>query len=130
VVKLNYDINFIKAPNEILKLLHLGTNISFWPEFNEYILFDLKHFNAQSLLLTEGGNPVGHALIFNANQETLFFGFFGVSNDKEGRIKFLIEKLIELAEKSGYNELRGPVNIPLIYRSIRRYFARKGFQKF
>lgn len=114
MVKLDCDINFIKDPNEILKLLHMGTNILFWPEFDKYILFDLKHFNAQSLLLTEGGNPVGHALVFNSDQETLFFGFFGVSNDKEDRITFLIGKLIEFAEKNVFNELRGPVNIPTI----------------
>ncbi|GAH38195.1 unnamed protein product, partial [marine sediment metagenome] len=62
------------------------------------ILFDLKHFNALSLLLTEGGSPVGHALVFSSDKETLVFGFFGVSNDEEDRIKYLIEKLIEFAE--------------------------------
>lgn len=114
MVKFNCDVSFVEDPNEILKLLHMGTNILFWPEFDKYILFDLNHFNAQSLLLTEGGNSVGHALVFSADQETLFFGFFGVSNDKEDRIKFLIEKLIEFAENNGYNGLRGPVNIPTV----------------
>lgn len=112
--KVDKDIRIVKDPDEVLKLLHMGSNILFWPEFDKYILFDLKHFNAQSLLLTEGGNPVGHALVFSADQETLFFGFFGVSNDKEDRIKSLIEKLIEFSEKSGFSELRGPVNIPTI----------------
>jgi hypothetical protein len=108
------DIKIIEDHDEILKLLHMGTNILLWPEFDKYILFDLKHFNALSLLLTEGGSPVGHALVFSSDKETLFFGFFGVSNDEEDRIKYLIEKLIEFAEKNGYNELRGPVNIPTI----------------
>jgi hypothetical protein len=114
VVKHSNDIKIIKDTDEILKLLHMGTNILLWPEFDEYILFDLKYFNAQSLLLVEGDNSVGHALVFSTDQETLFFGFFGVSNDEENRIIFLIEKIIEFAKKSGYNELRGPVNIPTI----------------
>jgi GNAT superfamily N-acetyltransferase len=112
--KVAKNTEFVKDPNEILKLLHMGTNLLLWPEFNKYILFDLKHFNARSVLLAEEGVPVGHALIFNEDQETLFFGFFGVSNDEEDRIKFLMEKLIEFAEKNGYSELRGPVNVPTI----------------
>ena len=110
----NRKIDTVKNPEEILKYLSKGTNIPLWPEFYKYILFDLKEFNAQSLLLEEDGNPVGHVLVFYSDKKTLYFGFFGVSEDIKERAEFLTEELIKFARDNGFEALRGPVNVPTI----------------
>jgi len=107
-------IKIVQNPQKILNLLHMGINIQLWPEFEKYILFDLKHFNAQSLLLMENDNPTGHVLVFYNDQKTLFFGFFGVSGNAKDRIELLIEKLVQFAHANGFEMLHGPVNIPTI----------------
>ena len=110
----NRTINIVKEPEEILKLLCIGINIPLWPEFHKYIIFDIKYFNAQSLVLAENNAPAGHALVFSSDKKILYFGFFGVLNDTKDRIEFLLEKLIEFATDKGFETLRGPVNIPTI----------------
>ena len=107
-------IQLVKEFEEILKLLPVGMSIPLWPEFTKYILFDLRHFNARSLVLIEDGSSVGHVLVFYADKKILYFGFFGVSNDRKERIEFLIESLIEYARNNGFETLKGPVNVPTI----------------
>ncbi len=111
------DIHFVSDIHEILKNLQLGTTIPIWPEFSKYILFDLNHFHAKSILLTEIigiGNITGHVLIFYHDIETLYFGFFGVIDDNEEKIDFLIRALINYAKENNFKSIRGPINIPTI----------------
>ena len=107
-------VEIVNNPEEILKLLPMGMSIPMWPEFKKYIIFDLKHFNAQSLLLMEDSSPAGHALIFNVDEKILYFGFFGVLGDTQEKIERLLVELIEFARKNGFEVLKGPVNIPTI----------------
>ena len=107
-------ISLVKNPEDILKQLSIGTNIPVWPEFYKYILFDLKEFNAQSLLIVEDSNTAGHVLVFYDDKKILYFGFFGVIEDKKDRVEFLIEEIIKFARDNGFEALRGPVNIPTI----------------
>jgi len=108
------SVEIVSKPGEILKLLPMGISIPLWPEFTDYILFDLKHFNARSLLLKEEGTPTGHVLVFYAEKKILYFGFFGVLNEKQERIERLIVELIEFARKHDFEAIKGPVNIPTI----------------
>ena len=111
------DIHFVSDIHEILKNLQLGTTIPIWPEFSKYILFDLNHFHAKSILLTEiigRGHIAGHVLIFYHDRETLYFGFFGVINHGKEKIDFLIKSLINYAQENNFKSILGPINIPII----------------
>jgi hypothetical protein len=112
--RITLNLLIVKEPEEILKLLQIGTNIPIWPEFEKYILFDLKHFSARSLLLTENRYPVAHVLVFHGDNKILYFGFFGASNDNQKWIEFLIDSLVEYAKDNGFESLKGPVNVPTI----------------
>jgi len=108
------EIKIVKNPRDILKLLCIGTNIPHWPEFDKYILHDLIHFHANSIVLVETANIVAHVLVYHHKKDTLYFGFFGVIGDKPAKIEFMIDKLIEYAKKNKYKFIRGPINIPTI----------------
>jgi hypothetical protein len=92
--------------------LYIGTELPIWPEFNQYIIHDLKTFQAKSFLLTEDGNITGHVLLFNENDEILYFGFFGVLNHEKNKIDFLLNSLIEYGKHNKFSKIIGPVNIP------------------
>jgi len=67
-------------------------------------------------LLLEDGNITGNVLMFNENDDVLYFGFFGVLNHNENKISYLLNSLIEYGKLNGYSKIIGPVNIPtLIY---------------
>lgn len=108
------EVSIVQDLEEILTLLPMGTNLPVWPEFVKYVKFDLNHFNAHSLVIKENGNIVGQTVVFYADNKTLYFGFFGVSNDAQDRIEFLIDKLIEFGSEEGFETLKGPVNVPTI----------------
>jgi len=69
-------------------------------------------FQAKSILLTEAGNITGNVLIFNENDEILYFGFFGVLNHDKNKISFLLNSLIEYGKSNKFSKIIGPVNIP------------------
>jgi len=99
---------------EILKLLGIGTNLPIFSEFEEYILHDLRHFQAKSLVLIESNNIEGHTLIYHHDKDSLFFGFFSVINDDQDNINSLIDVLIKYAKKNNFKNIQGPINIPTI----------------
>jgi len=106
--KLIYD------SEEILKYLQIGIKIPIWHEFHKYILHDLNHFEAKSILLIEDGNPTGHVLVYDGKDENLYFGYFGVLNDNPTKIDFLIKNLIKYASLNNFKSIRGPINIPTV----------------
>jgi hypothetical protein len=108
------SIQIISEPSEIIKYLPMGISIPIWKEFHKYILHDLDYFNAESFILMEKENPVGHALIFNDGGSILYFGYFRVKDHTESEIEFLIGKLLEYAEVHNFKYIRGPINIPAI----------------
>lgn len=108
------DTRTEEDPYKIFNLLQLGINIPVLDEFKQYILHDLIYFKAKSLLMLENGNIVGHALVYYTDPKTLYFGYFKVALDKEDRIIFLLEKLIEYAKKNDFLIIKGPINIPTI----------------
>jgi len=104
----------IEDPGEILKFLPIGTKIPVWYKFHKYILHDLNFFKAKSILLCEEGNPTGHVLVFSDGSDILYFGFFGVIDDNNEYIEFLINQLIIYAKNANFNRIIGPINIPTI----------------
>jgi len=104
----------IHDSEEILKYLQIGIKIPIWYEFHKYILHDLNHFEAKSILLKEDGNSTGHVLVYDGKDENLYFGYFGVSNNDPSKIDFLIKKLIEYASLNNFKSIRGPINIPTV----------------
>lgn len=101
--------------DEILKHLNLGINIPIQPRFFRYIVETFKIFNAKAILLKDDiqQDVIGISVIFG-EEETLFFGFFGVKNDEETRIVSLINYLLKFASDNKYKFVRGPINIPAI----------------
>jgi len=108
------SFRIINDYNEILLYMQIGTRIPLWSEFHKFIIFDLKYFKAKSILLLEGGNVLGHVLVFPGTDNYLNFGYFGVISDSNDKISILIDKLIEYAKENKFKGIRGPVNIPVI----------------
>jgi len=108
------NVKIVKDHKEILKLLNIGTNMFIWPEFEKYILHDLNHFQAKSLVLIETIKVEGQILIYHYDKNTLYFGFFGVIDDNKQNIEFLIDNLIEYAKENNFKSIQGPINIPTI----------------
>lgn len=111
-----YCFQFESDPYKIINYLRIGTNIPIWKEFEKYILFDLIHFNAKSIILYQEKKEkdiLGHVLSYIV-EETLYFGFFGVvENDNEFHEK-LILKLINYAQDNKCKKIKGPINIPTV----------------
>lgn len=110
--QVSLSVEIIENPNEILKYLQLGISIPVREEFYEFILHDLTVYRAKSLILKENNKIVAHTLAYDDGSEVLFFGFFGAIDHEDKRIEFLLEKLIEFAQKHQYKKIRGPVNPP------------------
>lgn len=108
------EIKIVKNPRDILKLLYIGTNMPLWLEFEKYILHDLNHFQAKSLVLIKTLNVIGHVLIYHQDKDILYFGFFGVINDIKDIIEILLDNLILYAKKNDFRSIKGPINIPTI----------------
>jgi len=109
-----FNFQIINDSNEIIKYLFIGTNIPIWQEFYKYILHDLNYFKAKSINLKKNGNPIGHVLVFSDGSDVLYFGYFGLLGHFREHILFLVDKLIEFAEKNNFKLIRGPINIPAI----------------
>ena len=109
----NLGIQIVKNPADILKYLQIGTIIPIWEEFNEYILHDIKFFNAKSWLIKEKGNICGHLLVYNY-KEILYFGFLNIINHDVNKIQYVIRKLVKYAKNNKFKSIKGPINIPTI----------------
>lgn len=110
--QVNFAVEIIENPNEILKYLQLGISIPVREDFHEFIIHDLRVYRAKSLIVKEDDKVVAHTLVYNDGGEVLFFGFFGVINHEKPRIEFLLKKLIRFAQKEQYKIIRGPINPP------------------
>lgn len=113
-LKRELSVRILNDINEILKYLQIGVNIPIWPEFQKYIISDLKLFHPKSILLLEDGNVSGHVLIFHDETDTLNFGYFGVINHEEYKIIRLIDEIIKFSKANHFKRIRGPINIPTI----------------
>jgi hypothetical protein len=108
------SIKLIQDKYEILNYLQMGISLPIWKEFEKYIINDLEYYRAKSLLLTENGNPTGHSLLYNDNSNILYFGYFNILNHEKFKIQFLINQILEFAQKENFEIIRGPINIPTI----------------
>jgi GNAT superfamily N-acetyltransferase len=102
----------VENPTDILELLQLGINIPICEEFYEFILHDLNIYQAKSLILKDDNKIVAHTLAYDDGGEVLYFGFFGVIDQEEKYIEYLLEELIKYAQKNQYKTIRGPINPP------------------
>lgn len=123
-IKSELSIRIITKPEEILKNLQIGINIPILPELHKYILEDFKCFNAKAIILEKNiseknfnkftDKVVGIVLVYDDQDETLFFGYFGVYDHDHKKIEFLANELIDYAKQKNYKKIRGPINIPTV----------------
>ncbi|MEJ2251631.1 MAG: hypothetical protein P8Y70_12450 [Candidatus Lokiarchaeota archaeon] len=107
-------LRLLKDVKEIIKYIQIGTSIPIWNQFMKYILLDFEYFGVKSLIVEKQGNLLGHCLLFNPDNENLYFGYFGVLNHNINGIEFLIHEIIKYAENNGFKKIIGPINIPVI----------------
>ncbi|MFX1398738.1 MAG: GNAT family N-acetyltransferase [Promethearchaeota archaeon] len=112
--KLDIKIKELSNPYEIVRNLHIGTKIPILKEHFNYIINDLVYFQSKSLLLIENDEPIGHVLVYHAREEILYFGFYGLTIDREDYILLLVDEIIRYALKYKFKVIRGPINIPTI----------------
>ena len=102
---------------KLLDYLSLGTNIPIYESFYKYMMYNFYFFNAKSIILLEGKNIIGHALIYYDNMDILFYGFFGVKMEypkvfhDPDLIKALFKKIVRYGKENKFKILRGPINI-------------------
>jgi len=125
-LNLKHELNtrIITEKVDIIRYLQIGINIPVIPELYNYILEDIKSYDAKAILLEENINNerfkeytdkvVGIVLLYDDHDDTLFFGFFGVYDHDRIKIEFLVEKVIEYAKENKYKRIRGPINIPTV----------------
>jgi hypothetical protein len=109
-------------PKTILGYLHLGTSLPVIPEYHKYILGDLEEYNAKAIFLEEAidkdyfgrktDRTVGMTLVYGDGSDTLYFGFFNVLDHSSEKIQVLLQAMVEYAQKEGFTEIRGPINVP------------------
>jgi hypothetical protein len=114
----------IDDPKKIMENLHLGISIPILSEFHKYIINDLKMYNAKAIVLEEdfhdeifkegADTVVGNVIVYDDGSDVLFFGFFGVFDHEEVKIKILIDRMKQYAMNNGYKRIRGPINVPTV----------------
>ena len=108
----SFSIDIIENQEKIIENLHFGTNIPVLPEFYRFILSDFNKFNTKSIIVRLEWKIVGHALIYDAGDDILYFGFFRALNHEKNYIEFLINYIHEYAKKNHFKSIQGPINIP------------------
>jgi len=111
--KFDLKVGTYENVEDIMKFLHIGTNLPIWPNLYKYIEHDIKHFGAKLNVLIEFGYIVGCTLTFKFNN-ILYFGYFNVLGNEPKKISFLIDKIISIAEKNDCRSIIGPINIPIV----------------
>ena len=106
-------IEKLGSPKRIINYLQIGTNIPVWKEFHKYIIHDLKFFNANSWLIKQQGNIIGHILIYEY-EDTLYFGYLNILDNDTEKIQFIIDELKTYAKKEDLKFIKGPINVPTI----------------
>jgi len=116
-----YRTEIIYDPSMILTHMQIGTSLPILPGFENYILDAIKYYNSRSILLHEhvqnsGTKHVkGFMLVYDDNEDdTLYFGFCGVSDHDPEGIQCLIDELIIHAYENGYSSIKGPINVPTV----------------
>jgi len=118
---LSYKIEIEEDSNSIIKYMQTGTSLPILPEFVEFVLRDLKTYNAKALLLVnqelesfgmKTDNVEGFALVYEDGSDTLFFGFFRTCDHDQYKIEILLDAMIQYAKKNNFQKLRGPINVP------------------
>ena len=104
----------IENIEQIIKYLPIGTNIPVDDRFKEYIERDFKELDVKSIILQKEGKTIANTIIYHDQRKILFFGFFGVLDDRQVYISLLVQKIIEYAKKNQFRTIRGPINIPTI----------------
>lgn len=109
--QLNFQI--IEDPKEIFRFMTWDNMIpAHWEGFPNVINFDLKYFGAKSFIIFKHSQILGHLLIFNDNSKILYFGHVFASS--KANLEYLVEKLLEYAKENGYQNIKGPINIPTV----------------
>jgi len=112
------SVEIFENPTKIIQFLPLGTRLPVEKRLENYILHDLKLYDARSIICFKSNTtelkPVGHVLVFNLDKDTLYFGFFGVVQDQQSSISILIRELVKYAKEYGFKRIEGPINIPTI----------------
>jgi len=117
----SYLVEVESDPKEILKYMQIGTSLPILPEFVEFVVRDLKTYNAKALLLINQNlesfgmktdKVEGFTLAYEDGSGILFFGFFRVYDQDPYRIEVLLNALMEYAKENNFQNLRGPINVP------------------
>ncbi|GAB4309440.1 MAG: hypothetical protein Kow0069_08710 [Promethearchaeota archaeon] len=120
------EVKVERRPRRILEHLQLGTNIPVLPEFQKYVLRNLKRFDARALLFVEDldehlaarfekpDDVTGICVAYDDGGDTLFFGFLGTLDHDPRKVDALIDGLLDLALSRGYKFVRGPINVPTV----------------
>ncbi len=93
------------------------------PNFQKYIIKNIKNFQAKAIILekdisnnlfteAEIDKVVGTSLIYTDYSDVLFFGFFGVYDHDPEKIDFMINVLLSYAKENNFKCVRGPINVP------------------
>ena len=111
----SFSIDIIENQEKIIENLHFGTNIPVLPEFYRFILSDFNKFNTKSIIVRLEWKIVGHALIYDAGDDILYFGFFRALNHEKNYIEFLINYIHEYAKKIILNQFKVLLIFPHSY---------------
>ncbi|MBN1217247.1 MAG: hypothetical protein JXA99_17635 [Candidatus Lokiarchaeota archaeon] len=122
--KAKYELSLETNFNKILNHLQIGTLIPILPKFREYILKTFKNYEVKAILLKKevndyifnerGDNVVGICILFNDNDDILFFGYFGTYDHNPYKIDLLINGIKNYAKKRNFKKIIGPLNIPAV----------------
>ena len=82
----------------------------------------LEQYGAEAIVIVEKigdeffgqktDKTVGITVVYGDGSDVLFFGCFGVYDHDPEKIGILTDELLKYARESGYNSIRGPINIP------------------
>ena len=124
ISKSKYQIIIEDNHKKILKSLQIGTSIPILPKFTDFLIRTFKNYDVKAILLRKkinnhlfevnDENIVGICLLFNDDNEVLFFGFFGTYDHNSYKINILIDELKKYARRNKFKKIFGPVNIPII----------------
>ena len=113
ILKMNeIIIRIVEDPQEILGLLHYGTNLPITPALHKYILPEITRMNFRSIVFeNEKGDLLAHTCYY-MYENTMYFAYFGVPSESPELIDRLIEELVNIGKEHEVEDIRGPINFP------------------